>query len=712
MRIVPAAVVVLAFSLAAPPSVRTQADAGRPPVYSAEVSLVLLPVFVTDAEGRAVAGLRAEDFEVRDDGKPVEIVSMRYVDTTSSVDQAEIRHASAARRRFLLLFDKSFTDPGGLNRALRAALEFVRNGLAPSDLAAVATVDVHRGIRVVANFTEDRRLLAHAVETLGVPSLARISDPLGLAADMLVTDLALPGVQQEMFSTEGLLNNVLATLVRQMRAAGDQAYRSQVLSLVDNLRELGRGLRNVEGRKQVLYFSAGFDSRVLIGEGGRDQREAAQSIAEGRIWEVDGLNRFGDMRVRDVLNEAVRSLSSADAVVHTIDVTGLGSDNSLTLMRSPEDSQRAVPGRESLNLIASDTGGRFFRDTNDLKMVLSELNAMTSRYYVLGFQPLKEKGPGTYHKVKVKAGRKSARVSHRAGYYERSALGAAQPALQRQFEAAQLVMTGVGQNDLAFSALCLPFPSPEQRQVLGLVLQLPKEGLPWSAGRPMAVEVYGYAVGEDGSVLDHFAQLVRVDPAQADPAGTARGLSLFGTLSVPAGRYTVRLMVHERESGTAGVHFLDVTVPPFDPRRGFLLPPLVVDEPGQWLTLEMGRNRTGYAAAPFQVDGQPFVPRADFQLAQGRPQKMVLIAYEPLLPGDPAADVQIRSSLTDGGGHAAPPGYLRVQKVHHDGAGRRTYVLGYTPEVEQPGDYTLRIGLGEAGTRLEAYSLLRVRAGS
>ena len=49
-----------------------------------------------------------------------------------------------------------------------------------SDLAAVATFDVSNGLRVVANFTEDRALLAHAVDTLGVPQLSRIRDPLNL----------------------------------------------------------------------------------------------------------------------------------------------------------------------------------------------------------------------------------------------------------------------------------------------------------------------------------------------------------------------------------------------------------------------------------------------------------------------------------------------------------------------------------------------------
>ncbi len=700
-----AVVSLLAASLAVSAAA---AEVRRPAVYSTEVSLVLLPVFVADTDGRAVRGLRAQDFAVQEDGKRVEVVSFRYVDTTSPEDQEEIRQSPPARRRFLLLFDKSFTNPGGLSRAQRAAAEFVRLRLAPSDLAAVATIDVNRGVHIIANFTEDRHLLVHAVLTLGVSTFARISDPLALAVDLNTADIVTSGAAGEVVAEEGVLTNVAAAILRRQRAAEDQAYRAQVMSFIGNLRELGNGLRMVEGRKQVLYFSAGFDSRVLVGETGPDQREASQSIAEGRIWEVDGLNRYGDMRVRDMFQEATRSLTSADTVVHAIDVTGLGSDNSLQLMRSTEDSQRSVPGRESLNLLAADTGGRFFRDTNDIAGVLNEMADMTSRYYVLGFQPAKAKAPGAFHKVKVKVERKGARVSHRPGYYERLPLGA-QPALQRQFEAAQLVMTGVGQNDLAFSALCLPFPGAGDRQVIGVVLEVPREALPWTAGRPMAVEVYGYGVAADGTVADHFAQLVRVDPAQADPQGTVRGLSLFGTLTVPPGRYTVRLLVHERDSGSAGVQFLEVNVPAHDPKRGVLLPPLVVDDSGQWLTMEMDRDRA--VRGPFQIDGVAFVPRASFTAKAGEQQKVVLIAYEPDVAGDPAADVQIRSSLTDREGHVVAPGFLRVQRVEHNGNGRRTYVLGYTPEVLKPGDYMLRVGLGEAGSRLESYSLLKMGGG-
>jgi VWFA-related protein len=216
-------VVALGLALVSPPGLRPQERPPVAPAFGSGVSLVLLPVFVIDRDGLAVRGLQPTDFEVREDGRPAEIVAFRYVDTTDSEEQDDLRLASAARRRFLLLFDKSFTDPAGLNRAQRAAGDFVRRRLAFSDLAAVATFDVHNGVRLVANFTDDRALLAHAIDTLGVPSLTRISDPLGLAADLALTDVRpAPGGAEETTTTpQALMDDVLRVLVNRMRSAGN-----------------------------------------------------------------------------------------------------------------------------------------------------------------------------------------------------------------------------------------------------------------------------------------------------------------------------------------------------------------------------------------------------------------------------------------------------------------------------------------------------------
>jgi VWFA-related protein len=636
------------------------------------------------------------------------------VDTTDASEHDELRVASAARRRFLLLFDKSFTDLPGLDRSRRAAGDFVRRRLAPTDLAAVATFDVQHGIRLIANFTEDRALLSHAIATLGVPSLARISDPLGLALDLSITDLQATEATQESALPQQLIDSVARAQLVRMRSADDQSYLHQVGTLLDGLDALAGALRGVEGRKQVLYFSAGFDSRVLVGQWGAEQRSQGEAVSRGQLWEVDSMSRFGDSRVRESLGMTTRKLAAADTVVHTIDVTGLGADRSLTQTAVQQDIGRDTTNRESLGLVARDTGGRLFDNANNLGPALAEMLEMTSRYYVLGIQPDREKGPGEFHKLKVRISRKGVKVSHRPGYFEKSAPGPGATPLQRQFDLAELVMTGEGSNDVPFTTLCLPFPTPGDRQTLGLVVQVPRGSLPWSASEPVGLEVYGYAVADDGGVRDHLAQSLRLDPARADPQGLAQGVSLFGTFEVPPGRYTIRLMVRDASSGKSGVRMLDVTVPRYDGRAVFALPPLVLDEEERWLKLELspGKSANPRAAAPFRLDAQPFVPRASFEVRPGGRERLVLMLWDPELAGDPAADIEIRSSLTASDGHSVQPGRLKVERVHDDGDGRRTFVFSYLPEEVKAGDYTLRIGLGEAGSFAQSYALLRFRQGS
>jgi VWFA-related protein len=702
----------LSVALAVAALVPAQEDAEkRTPVFRSDVSLVLLPVFVIDKDGKAVRGLGTADFEVQADGRPAEVVSFRYVDTTDVDEQDELRIASAARRRFLLLFDKSFTELSGLERSRRAAGDFVRRRLAPTDLAAVATFDVQNGIRVVANFTDDRALLSHAIATLGVPSISRISDPLGLAADFQITDLQAAASIEEGTTPQALVDSIAYLMALRMRAADQQGYLHNVNTLLDGLDTLAEALRGVEGRKQILYFSAGFDSRMLVGHWGAEQRTAADAAVSGRLWEVDALSRFGDSRLRETLADTTRNLAAADTVVHSIDVTGLGGDRSLTQTAVSQDIGRDTTNRESLGFFARETGGRLFDNANDLGPALAEMLEMTSRYYVLGIQPDREKAPGAFHKLKVKVARKGVKLSHRPGYFERAAPGAGQSPLQRQFDLAELVVTGEGRDEVPFTSLCLPFPAPGPKQTLGLVVQVPRDSLPWTSAEPVGLEVYGYAVADDGSVRDHLAQSLRLDTARADPDGRAQGVSLFGTFEVPPGRYTIRLMVREGASGKSAVRLLDVTVPPYDGRSVFALPPLVLDEAERWLKLDLGPGKTANedAVAPFQLDAHPFVPRTSFEVHSGARERLVLMVWDPELEGDPAADVEIRSSLTASDGRAVQPGRLRVERVHDDGE-RRTFVFSYLPEDVAAGDYTLRIGLGEGGSFAQAYALLRFRA--
>ena len=61
------------------------AQSQEPPTFDTTITVVSVPVFVTDRKGRSVGGLTRDDFQVFDDGKPVRIVSFRSIDTDDPV---------------------------------------------------------------------------------------------------------------------------------------------------------------------------------------------------------------------------------------------------------------------------------------------------------------------------------------------------------------------------------------------------------------------------------------------------------------------------------------------------------------------------------------------------------------------------------------------------------------------------------------------------
>ncbi|MEO8499788.1 MAG: hypothetical protein ABI565_02650, partial [Vicinamibacteria bacterium] len=371
--------------------------------------------------------------------------------------------------------------------------------------------------------------------------------------------------------------------------------------------------------------------------------------------------------------------------------------------------QRDASGRESLALIAGETGGRFFKDANELGPVLREMGDMTSRYYVLGVQPRASARDGGFRRLRVRVKPKGLRLSHRPGFFERSSAPESAPTLQRQFEAAELLVSpsyaAAPIDTLPFRVLIVPVPTDSDKQSLAIVVQVPRSSL---AGIVGPLEMFGYAMSPSGDVEDHFAHFLRLDASAAGASAEGpKGLSFMGRFDVPPGQYTLKFLA-QRPTGESSTRFFEVTVPKRQASAGFLLPPLLADNPGAWVQVAL--KSRGEAGLPLKVDlgGGPFLPRTDTSVRPGRRERLVLVAYDPQAAGDPAADVDIRSVLSNDAGKRFPPGAITVEKVLHSQGGLRSYVLGFTPDDIPPGDYTLRMHLGEAGSVLQSYTRLKV----
>lgn len=110
-----------------------------------------------------------------------------------------------------------------------------------------------------------------------------------------------------------------------------------------------------------------------------------------------------------------------------------------------------------------------------------------------------------------------------------------------------------------------------------------------SAGERIRLELYGYLVDDAGAVVRHFAEGVVVDAAAHVAAVAGGGLKFIGTIEVPSGLYSFRVVVRNRQTGEFFLSRQDIQIPQRDAVEPFLLPPLIADRSPNWaVTLQHG----------------------------------------------------------------------------------------------------------------------------
>jgi VWFA-related protein len=309
----------------------------------AEVVSVEVPVQVVGRDGRPIAGLTAANFELLDEGKPQTLTGFDVYDLgetaitveSGPIDQPDI--PSSARRHILLLFDLSFASPTSIVKARRAARDFVLSSLHPTDLAGVATYTLEQGPRLIVTFTPDRAQLARGIDTLGARTPAdRLfeRDPLrfviappsmtdfGLASDMGSGDADTVRAQRD----QAILDHM-----RVIAHAADRSERqyaeARMAGYSRGLAELARSLHSVAGRKQIVYFSEGFDSRLMLGqEPGSDEANLmSQDLLNGRLWLADTERLWGSSEIQNDLHRMLEEFRRADCAIQAIDIGGLRS---------------------------------------------------------------------------------------------------------------------------------------------------------------------------------------------------------------------------------------------------------------------------------------------------------------------------------------------------------------------------------------------------
>lgn len=640
-----------------------------------EVHLVEVPVTVVDRAGNPVRGLTATNFEIIDQGKKREIASFDKIDFASP-DSMKATSAlnPNARRSFLLLFDLTFSSPFGRTKAEEAARNFIARGMQRRDLAAVGTVDINRGFRMVTAFTTDRTLLASAIAN---PQTFVSSDPLQIASG---TVFEVP--QDKVAATEptraAQLDITAMDIARLEKRMNDSYKRDRVERQLVLLSELAKTLRAVPGRKQVIFFSEGFDPRLVQGRDARDVAGATEEMSEtmsGNLFRVDTDARYGSSTSMRILADMARMFRGSDVVMHGVDIQGVRVQNTVS-------DGTMINSNEALHLLSKPTGGEVFKNSNDVNADLAQMLRRQEVVYVLGFHAPANKS-GKFHDIKVRlSGVAGAQVFHRAGYYDTGG----QTALERTLTAAEIILNDIPQSEIRIAALAAPFAT-RRNATVPMVIDVNGADLLKGAKHDMSAEIYIYAFDDEGIVRDRMFQRIGLETTKVADRLRDTGLKYVATLSLPPGRYALKTLVRTGDD-RKGFARTDVEVPGFDDVA--LLPPLFMDDPGRWVVVR-GGSHAGDVPFPFHINGEPFFPSASVTVQNGQSRRFAVF-----MANAAAGELTWEATVTDPLGRESTGGASLVQELQ--GAEMAKLLLDYAPGDLRSGAATFDLKVHKKGS--------------
>ncbi len=335
------------------------------PTFRSGVELVTIDVVATDRSGTPVHNLKAEDFELLEDGKDQPIRTLRFIDTSVAPLEAVLPPGIVTNDVdpggiFAVVVDEIGLQPEDIGQVRRTAEQFFKDTLQPHDHVAF----VRSGANSAFVLSTDRdAALAGIAQSSG-----RRERTLGISAPAVGTESLLE--TEPTIETFGTGEN------------GRNSFRV-LLSVVDRLRQIPAR------RKAILWFSRGGDLPPGI----------LESIEIGRPFGRDDM----------VFSRLIDVARAANVAIYTVDPRGM-TNAAGELARDIEPMDTGV-----LRDLASATGGRAVLN-NDIDAALGRVAAENRAYYLLGYEPPSKDNPNRPRKIVVRTKVPGVSVIHRKVY--------------------------------------------------------------------------------------------------------------------------------------------------------------------------------------------------------------------------------------------------------------------------------------------------------
>jgi VWFA-related protein len=417
MRVFVAVLSLMVAPLLAQQPQQPPQDPQRPPVFRAGAHYVRVDVYPVDKDGQPIRGLKPEDFELLEDGKPQEIDKLEFIEHAQFTPTFERRDPNSQRDGFELAKDPNFrvfvlyldifsVDVSGSHRVRRPLVDFLNRMIGPQDLFGVLTPIHSVKDLMLGQLTlqiEDQ--LAAAWDWGHRGDMRRFPEELELEAAFPVDGAGLVGLKR--------LDQVYADLEELIEFLGElRDERKNIVFFSDYLpspqspfsRMASDRRGNVPDPTRVGVDAMG---KLTTGSRGRGDIDLARAEAERtRLRSIDFDRRFRDL---------LRAARQANVSFYTVRPGGLdvgivrpdGGMGGYSLMNE---------GVGNLRTLADETDGVAIQGSNDLRPGLNKIASDLSSHYVLGYYTSNATWNGGTRRITVKLKSNGERVRARREY--------------------------------------------------------------------------------------------------------------------------------------------------------------------------------------------------------------------------------------------------------------------------------------------------------
>jgi VWFA-related protein len=595
--------------------------------------IVLTNVVVRDKKGAVIRDLKASDFTILENNKPQKISSFDFqnVDQAARLNEATVSGKTPTvaqildrsmgadpeqlrdHRLIVLFFDVSSMQDEDIDRAVDAAKDYINKKMAPADLVAVASLGTT--LSLDHDFTADKTaLLATVSKYNGTNEAGAFAAGTTGSSDGTADD-------GSSFTADDTEYNNLNT--------DRELYAIQTIA---------KSLERLDSKKSMLYFSGGLTRNGI-------ENQASMRAATNEAVKAN-------MAIYSVDTRGLEALSPlGDASTGSLRGTGAYSGGA---MQNRLNSNFA--SQETLATLASDTGGKFFSDSNDFAPAFQQIQHDTEAYYILGFRSTDARRDGSFRHLTVKLNRQDAKLEYRPGYYAPADFQH-QKTVDRELALTEQLRSDLPAVDLSMYLEAFYFRLNPNSYYVPMSIIVPGSQIPFTRTKD-----------QDKATLDLIAQ---VKNAQGIVVGNARDtlkLAIDGTVgaarrniqystgfTLAPGHYHAKFVARENETGNMGSFETDLVVP--DQRKS----------PMKLSSVVLSSQRTAAApprrgpgppppADPLIQDGKQFVPNVPHVFRQDAHLYLLYELYDPTkTAGEAAAQAATETAAKASGLKARNP---------------------------------------------------------